>query len=523
MKKYLLILSAIVFSLVIVFMFKTIIFARSPSLEIFCNPQPYAPACTGKNSTSWPTVSSVLATPEVNSVIITAYIVDVSGVYARADIYDIADQLNPVFVTSVVMHDDGSFPEPYTSNTQPDGWYGVAIDTTGWNTSDTYSIDISTTDNLGINSGTTYDGVKTFSLPGPASPDKAITAFDFNDLSITGVITESSHTIALTVPYGTDVAALVPTITITGASVSPASGVANDFTSPATYTVAAADGSTQDYVVTVTVAPRTATTLSLSASPSTVAIGSSTTFTATLSPAIAAKQITVTEGTDYNSSCTTNSSGQCTATPSFTIPTTISASPPPLAVSASFAGDSAYLGSTITTNLTITDTRVTPYFINLSGLTGDIGYAHTFAGYLIANCPPATDCSGFTTKGVNPGTVSLYNNTAGIGGWTADTDTAGMFSFQVYNDWFDYINCTYYDIGKTPRSYTVSFGGDTTYQPAHLDFTNTCNLPTCTDCVTANSPYSHTDYTLCVARSFSHSNYTGVPWNFPRGVCTSSF
>jgi hypothetical protein len=32
------------------------------------------------------------------------------------------------------------------------------------------------------------------------------------------------------------------TIVITGASVSPASGVAHDFTSPATYTVTAADG-----------------------------------------------------------------------------------------------------------------------------------------------------------------------------------------------------------------------------------------------------------------------------------------
>jgi Protein of unknown function (DUF1566) len=89
-------------------------------------------------------------------------------------------------------------------------------------------------------------------VPGSA---KAITAFSFQALSpaVTGTITEATHTIALTVPFGTVVTALVPAITITGASVSPASGVANNFSSPRTYTVTAADASTQAYVVTVTV------------------------------------------------------------------------------------------------------------------------------------------------------------------------------------------------------------------------------------------------------------------------------
>ena len=91
----------------------------------------------------------------------------------------------------------------------------------------------------------------------PRSSAKAITAFSFQGLAppVTGVIDEAAHTIALTVPYGTEVTALAPTITITGASVSPAAGVAHDFTSPATYTVTAADGTTQAYAVTVTVKP----------------------------------------------------------------------------------------------------------------------------------------------------------------------------------------------------------------------------------------------------------------------------
>jgi formylglycine-generating enzyme required for sulfatase activity len=57
------------------------------------------------------------------------------------------------------------------------------------------------------------------------------------------------------VSFGTDVTALVPAITIPeGASVTPASGEAQDFTDPVTYTVTAGDDSTQDYTVTVTIA-----------------------------------------------------------------------------------------------------------------------------------------------------------------------------------------------------------------------------------------------------------------------------
>ncbi|SHF11487.1 S-layer homology domain-containing protein, partial [Anaerotignum propionicum] len=92
------------------------------------------------------------------------------------------------------------------------------------------------------------------------STAKAITAFDFNGLTpaVTGTVNEGAKTIALTVPYGTDVTALVPSITHTGASVSPNTGEAQNFTSPVTYTVTAADSSTQQYSVTVTVALSTA-------------------------------------------------------------------------------------------------------------------------------------------------------------------------------------------------------------------------------------------------------------------------
>ncbi len=83
---------------------------------------------------------------------------------------------------------------------------------------------------------------------------KAITAFSFTSSSVTRLINETDHTIAVSVPAGTDVTALTPTITFFGSSLSPASGVSQDFTNPVTYTVTADDASTQDYVVTVTVA-----------------------------------------------------------------------------------------------------------------------------------------------------------------------------------------------------------------------------------------------------------------------------
>jgi hypothetical protein len=58
--------------------------------------------------------------------------------------------------------------------------------------------------------------------------------------------------IAVTVPYGTLLGSLAPTIAVSsGASSNPASGVGQDFTSAKTYTVIAADSSTAVYMVTV--------------------------------------------------------------------------------------------------------------------------------------------------------------------------------------------------------------------------------------------------------------------------------
>ena len=98
-------------------------------------------------------------------------------------------------------------------------------------------------------------------IPEPApilSSLKAITSFNFESLSpaVNGTINEVDHTISLTVPYGTDVGALAPTILISEkASISPGNTVAQNFVNPVTYTVTAEDSSTEVYIVTVTVLP----------------------------------------------------------------------------------------------------------------------------------------------------------------------------------------------------------------------------------------------------------------------------
>ncbi|NOU66041.1 hypothetical protein GC096_18555 [Paenibacillus sp. LMG 31461] len=112
------------------------------------------------------------------------------------------------------------------------------------------------------NSASSWNAIKEIEFR-LANSAKAITAFSFAGLNpaVNGTIDETNKTIALTVPYGTDVTALVPTFTSTGDSVKLGSTVQvsgttpQNFTSGITYTVVAADSTIQNYTVTVTVSP----------------------------------------------------------------------------------------------------------------------------------------------------------------------------------------------------------------------------------------------------------------------------
>jgi hypothetical protein len=81
-----------------------------------------------------------------------------------------------------------------------------------------------------------------------------IVSFSLAEETAPAVINTTDHTVSITVNYGTDLTALVPAITVSPfATISPAIGVAQNFTTPVTYTVTAQNGSIATYLVTVTV------------------------------------------------------------------------------------------------------------------------------------------------------------------------------------------------------------------------------------------------------------------------------
>jgi hypothetical protein len=94
------------------------------------------------------------------------------------------------------------------------------------------------------------------STPPPLSSEKAISHFSLN--GVEGVIDETEKTIAVNLPNGSSLTALVANFTTSGVnvkvdSIEQVSGETdNDFTSIVVYTVTAADNSTQDYKVSVT-------------------------------------------------------------------------------------------------------------------------------------------------------------------------------------------------------------------------------------------------------------------------------
>lgn len=122
------------------------------------------------------------------------------------------------------------------------------------------NIILSTGDSVSALSGKTVTGKRinaynALVAAAPLSSTKAITSFTIPSQVGATTINEAAHTIGIVMNFGTNVTALVPTISHTGSSISPASGVAGNFSSPQTYTVTATDSSTQAYSVTVSFTP----------------------------------------------------------------------------------------------------------------------------------------------------------------------------------------------------------------------------------------------------------------------------
>jgi predicted extracellular nuclease len=86
------------------------------------------------------------------------------------------------------------------------------------------------------------------------SSEAEILTFVMAEEKETATINSGAGTIDITVVNGTPVTALVPTITISeDATISPESGVAQDFSTPVDYTITAEDGTEKVWTVTVTV------------------------------------------------------------------------------------------------------------------------------------------------------------------------------------------------------------------------------------------------------------------------------
>lgn len=83
-----------------------------------------------------------------------------------------------------------------------------------------------------------------------ATTSTGITGFSIN--GVAGAVNNTTNTITITMPRGTDVTKLTPVIATNGVkSLTPGSGETVDFTNSVTYTAAMEDGSTKTYTVTV--------------------------------------------------------------------------------------------------------------------------------------------------------------------------------------------------------------------------------------------------------------------------------
>lgn len=79
---------------------------------------------------------------------------------------------------------------------------------------------------------------------------KGITSFSIS--GVVGAVNNTTNTITITLPRGTDVTKLTPVIATNGVkSLTPGNGVTVDFTNAVTYTAAMEDGSSKTYTVTV--------------------------------------------------------------------------------------------------------------------------------------------------------------------------------------------------------------------------------------------------------------------------------
>lgn len=268
----------------------------------------------------------------------------------------------------------------------------------------------------------------------PASASKAITAYSL--AGVTGTITGSA--IAVTMPHGTNVTALIATFTSTGenlkvgATVQTSATTANNFTAPVIYTVTAADGTTATYTVTVSVASSTAnalTAFSLAGVSGTINKAAKT-IAVTLPFASSTIQVATFTSTGASVKVGTVTQVSGATANDFTAPVAYIVT----------AANGTPVTYTVTVNVAlITDKAITAY--SISGVAGVIsGAASPFS--ITVTVPNGTAVTNliatFTSTGQGQPKVLAVNQLSGTSvnnftGVVAYTVTAADTSIAVYN------------------------------------------------------------------------------------------
>ena len=309
-----------------------------------------------------------------------------------------------------------------------------------------------------------------------------ITAFTFtgaaNGALTTDVTTTISGTnITATVPFGTNVTALVPTFTTTGSTVNVSSTAqtsgttANDFTSAVTYTVVAADATTQVYTVTVTVASASASEITAFSFPGAINVGFSTdavgtistnaiavtvpsgatlsvlaaTFTTTgssVTATVAGSAVPQTSGTtvvDFTSPVTYTVTAADTTTTTYTVTVTVAPATTKAITAFSFP---AATNPAITADVTATIsgfeiTATVPAGTNLTSLAPEFattGASVTVGGNAQSTTGTVNDYSAPLTYVVTAADASVQNYTVTVTAATSSAKEITAFSFTNANN-----------------------------------------------------------------------------------------
>lgn len=230
----------------------------------------------------------------------------------------------------------------------------------------------------------------------------AITSFRLEafDPAVIGKIDETSKTVTLTVPNGTDVKELVPNIGHTGSSISPGSGTVQDFTKPVTYTLRSADGTAESYTVTVNVAPVSVTSIIVEGEGAATAVeaGKMLQMKATVLPTNAADRNVVWSVVAGTGSATISQTGMLTGT-----------KPGTVTVKATASDGSGVESSSV---VTVNSIQVTDISISGAENTTEVDNGKTLQ--MIATVYPANATSKDVTWSVVAGTGNATITQTGL-------------------------------------------------------------------------------------------------------------